>query len=78
MAVIIHFPVDGRMGDRPAPREQPAQVVALSVAREQRAKKRNRVVELLRAERLRAACAASTASPLTKESDWLPINGIER
>jgi len=73
MAVIIHFPVDGRMGDRRAPREQPAQVVALSVARGQRAKKRHRVMELLRAEHLRAACAAmvstSTASPLTKESD---------
>ena len=86
MAVIIHFPVDGRMADRRAPREQPAQVVALSVAREQpaqvvvlsvareqRAKKRHRVMELLRAEYLRAACAAmvstSTASPLTKESD---------
>jgi hypothetical protein len=84
MAVIIHFPVDGRMADRRAPREQPAQVVAmsvardqpaqvvaLSVAREQRAKKRHRVMELLRAEHLRAACATgtSTASLLTKESE---------
>ena len=73
MAVIIHFPVDGRTGDRRAPPEQPTQVVALSVARDQRAKKRHRVMELLRAERLHAACAAmvstSTASPLTKESD---------
>jgi hypothetical protein len=59
------------MADRRAPREQPAQVVPLSVARDQRAKKRHRVMELLRAEHLRAACAASmsTASPLTKESD---------
>jgi hypothetical protein len=72
MAVIIHFPA-GRTGDKGAPARQPAPVVALSLAREQRARKRNRVMELLRAERLRAARAAivsvSTAPRLTKESD---------
>jgi hypothetical protein len=72
MAVIIHFPV-GRMGDKQAPPQRPASVVVLSVARAQRARKRIRVMELLRAESLRTARAAvvtsATAPRLTKESD---------